>query len=496
MKRSVLVIFFALVLLDSSSRADAHPLDSPGTVYIDGLPCDSFCQPYMAWYRAHFGQRPPSAVSRHFARMGSQPHRTARQVAARYGLSAAKAHGGKAKIGTSRRPSSTPPANGDRLVAVGQGPTEAARTTPSAPGTPPQSSVSQLPPDSHAGEGKAPATMAAKEMDRARDQPKTSDVAQDQQPTQLPSEDTDIKAMDARQPDVASKHGDNAPGQTGSTTPNPASQPNGAVSPVHDNTLPRQQESQQFATKQTNQEVSKDNAPRAEPSTTPPHGSGPDQVKVPDTTAVAGKQAGAENKPNTETKTEAAVAQGETPSTASPPSSDAKFAEAKPTENLASPPSADATDSSRSRALEHQIRGAAAVAEQLTLATTNHPDAFDNPLSNDSRNDNTHLAVLVLARSDIKSVAELAGKTIAMDDIHLSSKSEVRSALVAAGATDIQIHGEGRHAVDQLVEGQVPAAILTVVSPDAAGAFPDVLGFKLFAISLSPSTVNGKTIDP
>jgi hypothetical protein len=419
MKRSVLVIFFALVLLDSSSRAEAHPLDSPGTVYIDGVPCNIPCQAYMAWSRRVLegtGQLPPYAV-----------HRTARgEVGTRHALSTAKPHGFKIKIATLRRPWSTKAASADRLTAVGGSTTETARTTLSAPATPPQNSVSQLPPDSNAPDGK-----------------------------ELRSEDTEIKATDAKQPDVvASKDGDNAPDHASSTAPDRASPSNSAVPPVNGTAPSRQPESQQHVA--TNQEASKGNTPRAEPSTTPPPR--PDQVTIPDTNS--------------------------------------KVAEARPTENLAPRPSTDATDSARSRALEQQIRGAAAVAAQLTLATTSHTDRFDNSLPNDSRNkDNTHLVALVLARSEITSVADLAGKTIATDDFRLSSDRDVRTALVAAGATDIQIHDEGSHAVDQLVEGQVPAAILTVVSQDAAAAFPDVLGFKLFAIPLPPSAVQGKAID-
>ena len=41
------LIFF----LCSSGTLQANPLDSPGVVYIDGLPCNRACQSYMAWSR-------------------------------------------------------------------------------------------------------------------------------------------------------------------------------------------------------------------------------------------------------------------------------------------------------------------------------------------------------------------------------------------------------------------------------------------------------------
>jgi len=40
----------ALILfLGSTAALQAHPLDSPDIVYIDGLPCNRACQSYLAW---------------------------------------------------------------------------------------------------------------------------------------------------------------------------------------------------------------------------------------------------------------------------------------------------------------------------------------------------------------------------------------------------------------------------------------------------------------
>ena len=40
-----------LLFLGSVGTLQAHPLDLPDIVYIDGLPCNSACQAYMAWSR-------------------------------------------------------------------------------------------------------------------------------------------------------------------------------------------------------------------------------------------------------------------------------------------------------------------------------------------------------------------------------------------------------------------------------------------------------------
>jgi hypothetical protein len=100
---------------------------------------------------------------------------------------------------------------------------------------------------------------------------------------------------------------------------------------------------------------------------------------------------------------------------------------------------------------------------------------------------------VVLVHSDIGSVAELAGKDIAIDGRQLGSNREIRTALVAAGASDIQMRDKGSHIIDHLVERQVPAAILSLVSQDAADAFPNITGFKLFEIPLSSPPLHGQT---
>jgi hypothetical protein len=40
-------------------------------------------------------------------------------------------------------------------------------------------------------------------------------------------------------------------------------------------------------------------------------------------------------------------------------------------------------------------------------------------------------------------------------------------------------------AIDRLIKGEVPAAVLTLASRDAAEGFPDIAGFKTFRVPLS-----------
>ena len=56
-----------MLFLCSTGTLQAHPLNSPGVVYIDGQPCNRACQSYMAWSNQalsarHRGQRETGIV--------------------------------------------------------------------------------------------------------------------------------------------------------------------------------------------------------------------------------------------------------------------------------------------------------------------------------------------------------------------------------------------------------------------------------------------------
>src|ERR1700722_1913043 len=64
-----LIIFLTCALSSGFfGSSGAHPLDSPDIVYIDGLPCNSACQSYMAWSR----RTPMYAAAAH----ARAPHKT------------------------------------------------------------------------------------------------------------------------------------------------------------------------------------------------------------------------------------------------------------------------------------------------------------------------------------------------------------------------------------------------------------------------------------
>ncbi|MGB8398864.1 MAG: hypothetical protein WCE35_08695 [Bradyrhizobium sp.] len=164
---------------------------------------------------------------------------------------------------------------------------------------------------------------------------------------------------------------------------------------------------------------------------------------------------------------------------------------------------------SRTRTLREQIAAATGVAEQVTASTA--VSAKDQQASSAGRsvraetaqpddagkvapasNKTERLVALVMARLEIKAVSDLAGRIVAIDDRQSASNSSIEAAIVAAGATSVQL-SEGRaNAIDRVIGGEVPAAVLTLVSPDAAEWFPEIAGFRVFRLPLAPRSLKAR----
>ena len=66
------------------------------------------------------------------------------------------------------------------------------------------------------------------------------------------------------------------------------------------------------------------------------------------------------------------------------------------------------------------------------------------------------------------SVSDLTNKNIAVDDRQSASDANLRTAIVAAGAAEVQMSESQTMAIDRVISGEVPPAVLTLVSPEAA----------------------------
>ena len=144
------------------------------------------------------------------------------------------------------------------------------------------------------------------------------------------------------------------------------------------------------------------------------------------------------------------------------------------------------------RTIQKQVAAATAVAERMTVATTAAaPDTNTDKVVSPPANSTDFLVAVLMTRPDIRSVSELTGKTVAIDDRYSASNSNVRIAIVAAGAPGVQLSEGQITAIDRVISGEVPAAVLTLTSPEAAEGFPEIPGFKIFRIPLSPQLIKG-----
>jgi hypothetical protein len=165
--------------------------------------------------------------------------------------------------------------------------------------------------------------------------------------------------------------------------------------------------------------------------------------------------------------------------------------------------SAAASSSPGTRTVQERVAAETALAERVTaviLALTpeqksSNTDSFDrSEIVPHSEADNTssglpnntdNLVVLLMARREIKSVSDLANKDIAIEDKQSASSGSVRTAIAAAGAAEVRLSEGQAKAIDRLVSGEVPAAVLTLVSAEVAEMFPEISGFNIFRVPLS-----------
>ena len=96
------------------------------------------------------------------------------------------------------------------------------------------------------------------------------------------------------------------------------------------------------------------------------------------------------------------------------------------------------------------------------------------------------MVVVLIARPEINAISDLTGKDIAIDDRYSASSDKVRTAIAAAGAAEIQLSDGQTKAIDRLIRGEVPAAVLTLLYPETG--FPQFAGFNVFRIPLVPSS--------
>jgi tetratricopeptide (TPR) repeat protein len=148
------------------------------------------------------------------------------------------------------------------------------------------------------------------------------------------------------------------------------------------------------------------------------------------------------------------------------------------------------TTHSQTRTTEELVTAATVLAEQMAASTGDRQRTTSMP-----SNDTDPRTALIMSRPDIKSISDLAGKEIAIDDKRSTSSSDIQAAIEAAGAAEVQVIKAQTKAINRLFVAEVPAAVLTLVTPEAAEAFPEIAGYRIFRVPLSPrSTLLNKAL--
>ena len=167
-------------------------------------------------------------------------------------------------------------------------------------------------------------------------------------------------------------------------------------------------------------------------------------------------------------------------------------------------PAGGAAAASSTKTVQEQVATAKALAERLTSLTAPRApeeEASDvvasgfteaaqpgNTKSAESAptNNRGNLVAILIARPEIRSVSDLAGKDVAIEDRRSASNASIRTAIAAAGAAEVQLNEGQMKALDRVIGGEVPAAVLALVSPEAAEWFPEIPGFRIFRVPLAP----------
>jgi len=435
------VMLTGMLLLGSVESPQANPLDSPDIVYIDGVPCNSACQSYMAWSRKVMPMSAPPAAQPAFR------------------SSHAAIHGGTA----SRRETSKPAAH--------------AGIAKPAAASPPKANAA----NSKAVEQQAPTAVAARVTTGAA--PKAENAERSDRPENMPR------------------------GDAAKTAPVPANNADHLVALVV--ARPEIKSISDLAGK----DIAIDDK----------HSSSSADVR----TAIAAAGAAEIQLRKGQTKALNRVIRGEVPAAgltlvypeaaewfpeiagfkifriplaprylqarlAPAASADAKSdsrSDALPAKIDASPAKAGAANSS-TRTIQEQVTAAMALAENVTAASAREQQSNN---ADGASSDNTdRLVALLVARAEIQSVSALTGKHIAIDDRLSASNGTIRAAIAAAGATEVQLSDGPTKAIDRLIGGEVPAAVLTLVSAEAAEWFPDIKGFRVFRVALSSRSLEAR----
>jgi hypothetical protein len=116
---------------------------------------------------------------------------------------------------------------------------------------------------------------------------------------------------------------------------------------------------------------------------------------------------------------------------------------------------------------------------------TNPPET--NTAALGSPNAEQAVAIL-LVREEIKSLTELSNKTVAIDGLQAAEIPNIKTAIMKSGAKDVRISEDEKLALDRVMNGEVPAGVISVVSPEEAAQWTGVPGYTVLRLPLQRTT--------
>jgi hypothetical protein len=137
----------------------------------------------------------------------------------------------------------------------------------------------------------------------------------------------------------------------------------------------------------------------------------------------------------------------------------------------------DPAAAAAAKKVREQMRVATVVAEHVMTLRDADKKAVSSP------NGGEPSVAIVVASPEIKSVSDLTGKIIAIDDKYSNVNARIHDAIASAGATDSLLASSESTAMDRLLNGKTPAAVLTLVYPETG--FSTIEGYSVFRVPLA-----------
>jgi hypothetical protein len=378
------LIFF----LGSSGTLQANPLDSPGVVYIDGLPCNRACQSYMAWSRPSPAQLREEGETNFVV-----PEAEIERVE----------HAARPRVARQPLPVSRPlPRAGMAVSNAKPSNTKASHTN------------------------KAAAPKLANQATRKAIPSATAAV--------IPEKTVEKTVPGVQQPELKLESSDRVEPAQGASI---------AAAPPTESPKPEIAKPEIAKSEIVKSEVAAPAPAKAEPAKA-------EIVAPPATSEVA-----------------------------------------------ALPATTGAAPASALRTIQEQVVEATGMADRVTAMTLERgaPSKSGNQgmergdggatdkTASGSPIDPDNLVALVLASPEINELSDLNNRNIAIEEKQSAASGSVSAALMAAGAAEVQFSQAQTGALDRLISGEVPAAVV-LASREVANLFPEVEGFRTFRVPL------------